>query len=302
MMAQSTRWCFTLNNFTEDEFNHLQSLGDNMVGNGLVYLVFGRETGESGTPHLQGFVVFSTRKRLRFLRNFISARGHYEAARGDTSEAADYCKKDGDFIEFGELPVRGRVTQPSVADFVVWVGGRAVNEVNERTVANSFPNLYLRYGSRLLNLAGHIQPEPLLEDHELNDWQTVLLSDLESEADDRSIRFYVDPTGGKGKSFFCRWMLTKRPEITQVLSSGKRDDIAHAIDVTKNVFLFNLPRGGMEYFQYSIAEGLKDRIVFSPKYNSTMKILQKKAHVIVFSNEPPDETKLSEDRLDIIYL
>jgi hypothetical protein len=112
--------------------------------------------------------------------------------------------------------------------------------------------------------------------------------------------FYVDDEGGKGKSWFQAWYLTKNPEKTQVLSAGKRDDIAHTIDKTKSVFFFNIPRGGMEYLQYPILEQLKDRMVFSPKYNSTMKFLTAVPHVVVFCNEHPDMNKMSLDRYIII--
>ena len=99
-----------------------------------------------------------------------------------------------------------------------------------------------------------------------------------------------------GEKFFCRWMLTRHPEKVQILSVGKRDDIAHAIDVSKSIFLFNMPRGGMEYLQYTILEQLKDRIIFSPKYASCTKVLYYQPHVVVFSNEEPDMTKMSADR------
>nr|AUF34970.1 putative replication-associated protein [uncultured virus] len=93
-------------------------------------------------------------------------------------------------------------------------------------------------------------------------------------------------------------MLTQFPDKVQILSGGKRDDIAHAIDPSKQIFLFNVPRGGMEYLQYTILEQIKDRMVFSPKYNSQTKILRNRAHVVVFSNEMPDIEKMTHDRYD----
>lgn len=95
-MAQTTRWCFTLNNFTDAEVGILRALQ-------IVYLVFGYEVGESGTPHLQGFVVFPKNQRLSAVKKVLE-RAHWEPARGSTAQAADYCKKDGKFEEFGKLP------------------------------------------------------------------------------------------------------------------------------------------------------------------------------------------------------
>lgn len=292
-MAQSTRWCFTVNNYTEDDERRLRELGDGLQRSGVRYLVYGREVAASGTPHLQGFIVLDRRLRLRGVRELLGQRGHYEVARGSSDSASDYCKKDQDFSEFGTLPGKSRVT-PTVSDFCDWVrrGGALV----PREVASNFPNLWLRYGDRMLDLGRHLVDPTVLEDAELNEWQMVLFNRLSNEADDRSVEFFVDSEGGKGKSFFCRWMLSKFPEKVQVLSGGKRDDIAHAIDCSKTIFLFNLPRGGIEFLQYSVLEQLKDRLVFSPKYNSTTKVLLKKVHVIVFCNEEPDMSKMSADR------
>ena len=39
--------------------------------------------------------------------------------------------------------------------------------------------------------------------------------------------------------------------------------------------------------------------MFSPKYNSRMKILDKVSHVVVLMNEMPDRNKLSADRYKI---
>lgn len=95
--------------------------------------------------------------------------------------------------------------------------------------------------------------------------------------------------------------MSKRDDL-QRLSIGRRDDLAFAIDVSKRLFVFDIPRGSMEYLQYNILEQLKDQMVFSPKYQSATKILPHPVHVIVFTNENPDLTKMTPDRYKIFNI
>lgn len=120
-MSRGTRnYCFTLNNYSEEDEVNLKSIpteGDQEVK----YIVYGREIGEEEkTPHLQGFVMFKNAKTMAacigyFGRILGHPRTHLEQARGTPFEASQYCKKDGDYYSSG-LPPLETHTKTSAAD------------------------------------------------------------------------------------------------------------------------------------------------------------------------------------------
>ena len=96
-MSRSRSYVFTLNNYTDADIVAVKSLKYN-------YLVYGFEVGESGTPHLQGYVYLSNPCALSALSKRMR-RAHLEVAKGSFRQASDYCKKGGLFYEDGTLPM-----------------------------------------------------------------------------------------------------------------------------------------------------------------------------------------------------
>lgn len=299
-MASSRRWVFTLNNYTEDDEQQLIRF---FAEHNVVYLIFGREVAPTtGTRHLQGFLILPSPRRRAFLvRTLFQA--HFETARGTSAQAADYCKKEGDHVELGTLPTeQGR--RKDIEVIIEWIDefiadhGRAPSD---REIAHGQPRAFLIYRN-IGELARLRAPPPILREGEAKEWQDELAQLLDDPADDRSVSFYLDVAGGAGKTWFQQWYFTKHPEKVQLLGVGKRDDMAYAVDASKSVFFVNVPRGGMEFLQYTILEQLKDRMVFSTKYQSSMKTLSVTPHVVVFCNEMPDMNKMSADRYIIKVL
>lgn len=97
-MATRT-WVFTLNNYTAEQETAVQALD-------LAYLVYGREVGESGTPHLQG-LIHDKLMRFSAVKKLIPS-AHWEAAIARPDLGIAYCKKDGDFFEKGTPPQQGK--------------------------------------------------------------------------------------------------------------------------------------------------------------------------------------------------
>lgn len=323
-MAQSSRFVFTLNNYTSDEVDVLRGA----IGSPLVqFIIFGKEVGaQNGTPHLQGFVIFNRSVRRAQVLRILGARLYLQPARGTSEQARDYCRKgtqsheeweqlgtngpnfgNGSDVEsYGEFP-DGQGRRSDLQRCIEWADQfHADNRraITLRDVAMSHPEIAIKYPRFVEVLRSRFTP-PAFIDHdvvELRPWQLELEEELNAEADDRIITFVEDPIGGKGKTWFAKYMLSKHPDRVQILSVAKRDDMAYMLDETKNIFFVNVPRGGMEFLQYTILEMIKDRIVTSPKYQSCQKILTENCHVIVLCNEHLDETKLSVDRIKVIDL
>lgn len=68
----------------------------------MKYLIFGYEVGDTGTPHLQGVVIF--KNQISKPSKYFTAQYHFEPMRGTPTEAVDYCKKDGTYHEQGDPP------------------------------------------------------------------------------------------------------------------------------------------------------------------------------------------------------
>jgi len=135
--CRGRHWVFTLNNYDAADEQRLRALG---AEERVSYLVWGREKGERGTPHLQGFISFALKVRWSTIKEALGVRCHIELARGTPQEASAYCKKDGDFEEAGSLPLgRGeRSDLDSLARSIA--GGASLREIQE-----TFGGAYLRY-------------------------------------------------------------------------------------------------------------------------------------------------------------
>lgn len=94
--------CFTINNPTDADKAKM------IINEDITYLIFGEEVGEEGTPHFQGYCEFSKQFGLKKIKTLLGDRAHIEARKGSQKQAIDYCKKDGKFIELGELKEQGK--------------------------------------------------------------------------------------------------------------------------------------------------------------------------------------------------
>lgn len=94
---KSRVWCFTWNNYTEEDVEFLSNIR-------VRYIMYGREVGESGTPHLQGFIVFETQRHFGSVKSLMP-RAHIEKTRGSIEQNINYVtKQDKEPYERGDRP------------------------------------------------------------------------------------------------------------------------------------------------------------------------------------------------------
>lgn len=144
--ARARAWAFTLNNWEPADEAHLRLVG---CAECTRYLVFGREKGDNGTPHLQGYIAFTGPKSFSSVKHILAGklpnnnagegRHHIERARSNAGVNRRYCTKGGDFEEFGEQPQQGKRTDLGDAISTLHSSGR-MSEVRRE-----HPDVYVKF-------------------------------------------------------------------------------------------------------------------------------------------------------------
>jgi len=157
VMSRSRKWCFTINNPNDWDTCDLEVLKANAQ-----YVIIGRETGVEGTPHWQGFCYFKERKSLIQVKAYVP-RAHLEPARGTNEQAITYCKKDGDWSEWGSVPTGPQGQSNKWKTVLQLARSGDIQKIEEE-----YPAIFLRYHSKLLGL---YKPErPIILELLTNEW------------------------------------------------------------------------------------------------------------------------------------
>lgn len=142
MSKPSKSWCFTINNYTEKDETLLKDLETS-------YLIYGREVGESGTPHLQGYITFRKAYRLTALKK-LHKTAHWEIAKAKDA-AINYCMKDQDYVLIDNRQ-QGARTDLTEACAII-------KEEGVQALAVKMPEAYVKYHGGFDKLAYRYQEE-----------------------------------------------------------------------------------------------------------------------------------------------
>nr|WAE42357.1 MAG: replication associated protein [Cressdnaviricota sp.] len=134
-------------------------------------------------------------------------------------------------------------------------------------------------------------------------WQTDLLFKLQEQPDDRTINWYWETEGHVGKSVLRRYNIIVN-NATQV-QKGKFSDIMNLVFETNmdecRCIMFDLPKENGNHISYSAIEALKDGCITNTKYETGVAYFNP-PHIVIFANEPPDTSKMTGDRWNIVHI
>lgn len=158
-MSRTRNFCFTLNNYSDEDLEFLNSAVTNEALN-LNYLCFGKEVGESLTPHLQGYIQCNQASSIKALQKRFQTQGgklgHVECARGSLKSNQEYTSKEGVWVEFGTARATG---QGSRSDIHTACAKFNDPEFTMDELANEHPEMIVKYANGFSKLAAMRMPK-----------------------------------------------------------------------------------------------------------------------------------------------
>lgn len=133
MNTRSRSWTLTENNYTEDKIIFLE----HFLENNVEYGIYGKEIGQSGTPHLQIYFRMKNAKSFSSVKKLFPT-AHIEVAKGNDQQNKTYCSKDGQFKEYGSVSEQGKRTDLDIIRETIKTTGRMADVV---MVATSYQSV-----------------------------------------------------------------------------------------------------------------------------------------------------------------
>lgn len=241
----SKNWFFTYNNYEITEIDLIIDIFEKKCEKYL----FEHEVGESGTPHLQGFIILKEKGRPTELK--LSKKIHWEKCKGSEYDNILYCSKD-----------------------------------------------YREGKTKLIWKSTNIKiPKPLKLIEPTRPFQRLILDIVKEEPDERAIHWFYEEIGNVGKSCICKYLIVKHEAI--YLTEGKKSDLMNLVfnalqKSESDLIIVDVPRDN-KTVSYKSLEEIKNGMICNTKYETGVKVINP-PHIIVFSNFPPDSSKMSKDR------
>lgn len=299
----SRAWCFTIYPQGAEELWHIPTFEPPMR-----YLVYQREACPStGRLHFQGYVYFEktvTRTTAQHALGYPTC--FCVATRGTSQQNLEYCTKLKSAVEgkapyeAGEFPAQGKRTD-------ILQAAEALADTRDlKQVAKAYPDVYLKYHRGMEKYLDLTAERPMMTNVELNDWQKELFNILIRTPDSRHIIFVVDRIGNTGKTYFAQYMYLNHGAF--VACGGKSERVVYNYK-DETIIIFDITRSSddssshtEDFIPYHTLETLKNGFIPHGMYGKDAHWRTTPAHVVVFCNYEPNQSKLSRDRFHIIRL
>ena len=225
---------------------------------------------------------------------------HFEMRSGTQDQARDYCMKEesrtGGPWERGIYEkLMGKRNDLLRFREAVKEGATKLELMEEHAdVMAKYPRYATEYGRILKESLMEKMPDLVPK----YPYQEKILTICTTDPNPRTIHWVYDPCGNHGKTFLSKYLVQKYNAY--YTNGGKATDLTYAYN-GEGVVIFDYVRDAKEYVGYGVIEQLKNGILFSSKYESSLKRFPV-PHVFVFANFMPAEGKFSEDRLHIMEL
>lgn len=135
-----------MNNYEEGDCDKLRA------AKWIKYCIVGKEVGEEGTPHLQGYIqimrkneagkrqAWSATKVAKTMKSEgLSSQPHVEIALGNCESNIKYCSKEGDVTEWG-VASKGKGSRTDIKQFL-----EAAKTKDTLELAEEYPKEFARY-------------------------------------------------------------------------------------------------------------------------------------------------------------
>jgi len=179
-MSRAKHYSFTVNNYNDRHIDLLRTAIDRNTD--FNYICFGKEVGESGTPHLQGYLQLNGGKRIRTVQHLLGFSDlHLEAALGSDEDNYNYCSKDGEFEEHGQrvdIRAKRKANNPNLEFDSVMEDIR--NGASLIHLASTYPKLFIKHHAGIVRAHSLFLKKPFLIKyapyrwHITHDWNTSL--------------------------------------------------------------------------------------------------------------------------------
>lgn len=313
--ARNLNWCFTWNNYTPTDIEAIKIWFPQQVD--IRAIMFEEEVAPTtGTPHLQGFIVFKSKKTFKQVKEFFAVNVHLEMMKGSIEQNKLYCSKDNTGVTvLGVLPMsakqkgqkgglhghKGAIHGAKAPDPWALLQADITAGMSKKDAAIKYPDLFGRCNKGFGETFELFKPKPMYDIRtrfaKLFEWQIELFELLEQEPNSRDVLWIWSNEGAVGKSETLKHLVSCNG--FQPMQNAQSRDLSCAWKGGNVAFDYSRHQEGE--INYSIIENIKNKLVFSPKYESTCKMSDnfKDVYVVCFSNSLPDITKLSHDRWKI---